>query len=498
MERIIYRKTLDVHKNGIQFMLQGFETADNLSRVIEVSLMASGDAIDFPLEQMVAMMYVKTPSAAEPSINACTIKDNKVIYEVLPIVKEGITEMQLKLIDTSLEGTKRVLCSPKFAVEVTKSEADDTIAEQTTTFTALENAVARANAVYDRRIEDINVDSECIFRIFYADGTVYETDELRRLILRENTDINLDTMIKDGIIGITADEVAESLDERYRDIFAKAELSSDLFADYNKPTFVEWNSDTLNTPYKAGLTDNSSGFAFVFGTTITNHTAVTWTRGSHNEGVCTFIHKYIDTIDIGWDSYVMSSGGTMTGPLGLGGGKGSMSADDEGTSLKATTDSNHERELKLIAPNPETTNTPLAESVKFFSTINGIKNEFNLFGEHNTDLLRQFGYAKIEAKTYTGTGYEMYHNGIWEKTLTFGFVPQIVIVYQETYGEYHHFVMINGMTKVLSFEKYHTVQLKWSNNSVTWYGSSYAGEHAEICSNLLNAENVTYRYIAIG
>ena len=100
MELITYRKTLDVHKNGIQFMLQGFETADNMSRVIEISLMASGDAIDFPLERMVAMMYVTTPSATEPSINKCIIKDNKVVYEVLPIVEEGITTMQLKLIET--------------------------------------------------------------------------------------------------------------------------------------------------------------------------------------------------------------------------------------------------------------------------------------------------------------------------------------------------------------------------------------------------------------
>ena len=92
MERILYRKTLDVHKNGVQFLLQGFETGDKLSRTIEISLMASGDAIDFPLEHVVAMMYVTTPSASQPSINECVIKDNKVIYDVLPIKEEGITD----------------------------------------------------------------------------------------------------------------------------------------------------------------------------------------------------------------------------------------------------------------------------------------------------------------------------------------------------------------------------------------------------------------------
>lgn len=191
MERITYRKTLDVHKNGVQFTLQGFETADKLSRVIEISLMASGDAIDFPLESMVALMYVTTPGAEEPSIIECTIKDNKVVYEVLPIVEEGLTTMQLKLIETSPEGATSVLASPKFAVEVTKSDADDESVEQTTTFTALEDAVARAKDVYDGRFLRMELTSDCIFKAYYAGanddhGAIYETDILKKLFNNGN------------------------------------------------------------------------------------------------------------------------------------------------------------------------------------------------------------------------------------------------------------------------------------------------------------------------
>ncbi len=204
MERIMYRKTLDVHKNGIQFLLQGFETADNLSRVIEISLMASGDAIDFPLEKIEALMYVKTPNATEPNINKCTIKDNKVVYEVLPIVEEGITNMQLKLIETGIEGAKSVLASPKFAVEVTKSDADDSGAEQTTTFTALENAMAKAKSVYDERFLRMELTSDCIFRAYYADGTVYETDLLKRLFHEGNS--LLSESFAHGSTGIRAGE----------------------------------------------------------------------------------------------------------------------------------------------------------------------------------------------------------------------------------------------------------------------------------------------------
>ena len=186
MEKIIYRKTLDVHKSGVQFTLQGFETADNISRRIEISLMGNGDTTDLPMERIVAMMYVTTPKAKEPSINECTIKGNTIIYDVLPLVDEGTTIMQLKLISTHKLGATSVLATPKFAVEVTKSNTDDGDAVQSTTFTALENAIAKAETVYAERFLRMEIDSECVFRAYYADGTIYETDVLSRLF-KENT-----------------------------------------------------------------------------------------------------------------------------------------------------------------------------------------------------------------------------------------------------------------------------------------------------------------------
>ena len=204
MELIRYRKTLDVHKNGNQFLLQGFETADNLSRVIEISLMASGDAIDFPLEKIEALMYVTTPNATEPSINKCTIKDNKIVYEVLPIVEEGITTMQLKLIETSTDGATAILASPKFEVEVTKSDADDSGAVQTTTFTALEDAMAKAKATYDERFLRMELTSDCVFKAYYADGTIYETDLLKKLFYNGN--VLLSESYAHGGTGVRAGE----------------------------------------------------------------------------------------------------------------------------------------------------------------------------------------------------------------------------------------------------------------------------------------------------
>lgn len=204
MERIVYRKTLDVHKNGTQFTLQGFDTADNMSRRIELTLMSSGDTVDFPSNRITAMMYIKTPSATKPSINSCEINGNVIAYDVLPIVEEGITEMQLKLIETSRDGAKFVLAAPKFAVEVTESNTDDGEAIQTTTFTALEDALAKAETVYAERFIRMEIDSECVFRAYYADGTVYETDVLSRLF--KDNYVNLSRSWATGGTGVRVGE----------------------------------------------------------------------------------------------------------------------------------------------------------------------------------------------------------------------------------------------------------------------------------------------------
>lgn len=232
MERIVYRKTLDVHKNGIQFTLQGFETADKLSRRIEISLAGSGDTIDIPLEQITAMVYVTTPSATEPSINECTIKDNKIIYDVLPITEEGITEMQLKLIETRVDGAKGVLATPRFSVEVTKSNLDDGGAENSVTYTALENAIAKANGVYESRLIRIELSSDCMFRAFYADGTTYETDVLKELFLKG--DALLSESFARGGTGVRAGEDTDNSMYYSNVSRSAAEESKNASADANE------------------------------------------------------------------------------------------------------------------------------------------------------------------------------------------------------------------------------------------------------------------------
>lgn len=186
MERIVYRLTLDLHKNGIQRTLQGFETADKMARRISINLMSNGDTYEIPSNNVAALIYVTTPNSKEPEIHECTVEGNALVYDMLPITEEGITEMQVKLVETSLTGARKVIASPRWAVEVTKSGMEDGGAEQTEKFTALENAIARANGVYDARLVRIVIDDDCTFRAIYADGTIYENDALNKALFNGN------------------------------------------------------------------------------------------------------------------------------------------------------------------------------------------------------------------------------------------------------------------------------------------------------------------------
>lgn len=242
MEQIIYRKTLDVHKNGTQFLLQGFETADKLSRVIEISLMASGDAIDFPLEGLIAMMHVTSPGATEPSINPCEIKDNKVIYNVLPIKVEGITTMQLELLEGDIEGAKRVLVSPKFAVEVTNSETNEDGEELKAEFSAIQDFIVKAEEAYGSRLDKIELDNECIFRAYYFDGTTYETDILQKLFLNGN--VELSASYAHGGTGVRAGEDTDN--SMYYSNVSKSEA-------LNAKSIMENSEDILEEVRRRGV-----------------------------------------------------------------------------------------------------------------------------------------------------------------------------------------------------------------------------------------------------
>lgn len=245
MERITYRKTLDVHKTGVQFTLQGFETADKMARRIEINLMANGDTVDLPTEKLVATIYVKTPSGLV-SVNDCTIRENTIVCDVLPIVEAGITEMQLKLIATSPVGATSVLATPKFAVEVSESGTIEDGATQSTTFTALENALAQAKGVYDSRVTNIVLSPDCIFTVHYADGTIYTSDALKDLVV-----VGESIMSKSYARGGTGVRSGEDTDNSmyYSNVSKSAALNSNQASDRAESLLAEVKKHGVYTAF---------------------------------------------------------------------------------------------------------------------------------------------------------------------------------------------------------------------------------------------------------
>lgn len=257
MERITYRITLDAHRNGIQRTLQGFETADKMARRIAINLVAGSDTFDLPMTNVVAMMYVTTPSAKEPSIDECVIDGNTIIYDVQPITEEGITEMQMKVIETSPEGAKTVIVSPKIVVEVTKSGTNDESAKQTTTFTALEDAIAKADAVYNSRILQVVIEQDCTFKVYYADGTVYENDYFREAMYNGNALLSQSYAV--GGAGVREEEetdnskyysnVSRSASENARIVHEQSVEALNEIQKYSNYTYFNTNFETGELGY---------------------------------------------------------------------------------------------------------------------------------------------------------------------------------------------------------------------------------------------------------
>lgn len=62
---------------------------------------------------------------------------------------------------------------------------------------------------------------------------------------------------------------------------SKASFSSNLLAESASPRFMEWNGNTLNTPFKAGLTDCQEGFALCYGNRNSYMTVIAFAKNSN-------------------------------------------------------------------------------------------------------------------------------------------------------------------------------------------------------------------------
>lgn len=181
MEKVTYRITLETTKNGVQRKLQGMWTGEGSARQIMISLTVGSVPLVIPESGVSAVMYVIKPGAEVPCINPCVIDGNTIIYDVLSSDMDtaGIVDMQVKIIAGGIDGAEAVLFAPEFSVEVAQSRNNDAAAEGTATFTALEDALIKAQTAYSSSVKTIAVTEDYMFQVTYFDGTVYESDCLK-------------------------------------------------------------------------------------------------------------------------------------------------------------------------------------------------------------------------------------------------------------------------------------------------------------------------------
>lgn len=299
--------------------------------------------------------------------------------------------------------------------------------------------------------------------------------------------LDIKKIIEENIAETVAGDVGDILSERFSDMLSEARYVPDLMADFTEATFVQWDTETANTPYTEGLTTSIDGYALVYGNSEIVRTITAWTDGE------TFTYG-----KNGWEKAITSSGGTITGtlkltkPLELGGGVGTISADDKNTYLDAKKDAENYRRIKVENPSGDVT---LENAVKFASTEGGETKEYSILGEHNPDKISEMGYAKIEKGTYVGTGKYGKNN---PNTLTFNFKPALVMIFGIGLTDnLEPLCLVQGITESYYGNSTGTdVHMTWQGNSVTWYTTyNAASQRNDI---YIGGNGKPYYYVAIG
>ena len=118
----------------------------------------------------------------------------------------------------------------------------------------------------------------------------------------------------------------------------------------------------------------------------------------------------------------------------------------------------------------------------------------------NAQSLESLGFPKIATGSYVGTG-TYYSNN--PNTLNFDFEPNVLIVVADgRNSSYPGFVIVRGQSYSNGIGSYsnsavgYDLRIAWAGNSVSWYTTN-TFDHGRAYAQL-NAEGVTYRYIALG
>ena len=163
-------------------------------------------------------------------------------------------------------------------------------------------------------------------------------------------------------------------------LLGQAVYSSDLMASYVVPTLVRWDSNTINTPTKAGVSECQQGFAIVFGDFNSWHTVVAWCLGGVNFEY--LIHIVDNGYDRGWrdmTAFLPLTGGTLNGVLNIYGDSYHHIASTNGQYFGVEVHEHDESGCYRRFYLANNAHSPLENAVHIYDS----DTRYKLYGEHN-------------------------------------------------------------------------------------------------------------------
>ena len=86
-----------------------------------------------------------------------------------------------------------------------------------------------------------------------------------KLLAKSQVVNNLLATVEGNPLDATQGKALKKLIDTTNNNLSKAVYTDDIFITTERPTFVYWNGNTKNTPFKSGLTSCTEGFAFSYG-----------------------------------------------------------------------------------------------------------------------------------------------------------------------------------------------------------------------------------------
>ena len=150
------------------------------------------------------------------------------------------------------------------------------------------------------------------------------------------------------------------------------------------------NANTLNTPYKQGLTTLTGAVVLSYGSSEQNAFQIAFPSGQPKGLV--FTRSLTNGTIQKWSiPFLPLSGGTLGGPLGFMDGIGRIFADEDGLQFDAFDSTKDDKNKRFIKLTNTDSGSLIKNALKLYERVNGVNTEYRIFGEHNVPTAKQVG-----------------------------------------------------------------------------------------------------------